>query len=112
MVIVLSGQSAARPGPAAPTAINPAIAARRERSPMPSPSRGSLAACFDRDHRSRAGTGYGNVAVNGPAKKAGKTTRASGGNQEAFMSRLRGVTVAAVLAASVVAWSSSAFAQA
>jgi len=46
------------------------------------------------------------------SKKAGQTTRVSGGNQEAFMSRLSGVTLAAVLAASVVAWSGNAFAQA
>ena len=39
-------------------------------------------------------------------------TRVLGGNQEAFMSRLKGVTVAAVVAASVVAWSGNAFAQA
>src|SRR3954451_9130543 len=47
MAMVLSGQSAARAPPAAP-AINPAIAARRERSLMPSPTCSSLAALDDR----------------------------------------------------------------
>jgi hypothetical protein len=46
MVMVLSGQSAARALPAAPAAINPAIAVRRERSLMPSPNLRQLSGAF------------------------------------------------------------------
>jgi TRAP-type C4-dicarboxylate transport system substrate-binding protein len=65
-----------------------------------------------RDHRSRRLARCDTVAVIGLQERPGQKTSVLGGNQEAFMSRLKGFGIAAVLAASVVAWSGSALAQA